>query len=78
MILELGYEHVATASNGGSKMFRINERCVIYSNADNFLIDESKKYEITVKRVKPDLTWDILYQGIPKIEELKQIIKDNC
>ena len=75
-ILDLGLEHVATASNGGSMMFRINERCALYSNADNFLIDESKKYEINIKRVKPDLSWETLYHGIPELEELKQILKD--
>lgn len=74
-IIDLGFEHVGTASNGGSKLFRINRTCALESHADNFLIEESKKYEITIKRVAPDLSWDILYNGIPELDELKDILE---
>ncbi len=74
-ILELGLEHVGTTLNGGSKLFRISKTFALVSNADNTLIDESKRNEIIIKRVTPDLNWDILYTGTPDIYELEKVLE---
>ena len=74
MILSLGWEHVSTAKNGGSKVFTYcNNR--LYSSADNFIYEQQndgKQWEI---RISKNMKYDLLYEGIPKdLKELKRIL----
>lgn len=77
-IIELGFEHVATAMNGGSKLFRINNIYALETNYDNSLMNDDDRKEVVLKEVDINtLEWIIHYKGKPNLEELKQIIKEK-
>lgn len=83
-ILDLGWVHVATASNGGSKHFqRGKELYIIENHADNFIYkkeNDPKLCEIEIKELlRPEYKWNLLYKGIPNdVNELKILVEKYC
>ncbi len=69
----MGWVHKATAKNGGSKQFQ-KGNFAIFSHADNFLKDVSKKSEITLSETKPMKTVELFVGNIDTVDELIEVL----
>ena len=76
-IINLGWKHLSTAKDGGSKHFvrkTSQGMFLIQNHSDNFTMKNHKDfYKITIKELR-DLSFITLYEGFPKdINELNHI-----
>lgn len=83
-IIDLGWKHVMTSSNGGTKGFqRGKELFVIEGSADNFIYkrdNDPRISEIVIKTVDKNTHKFIdLYTGSPETkQELSELIEQYC
>jgi hypothetical protein len=71
-IKNLGWKHIATAKNGGSKSFSKDSKYVLTNHSDNFIFQESndeRLNEIEIEKIENRKLVSI-YKGSPSLEEL--------
>ena len=78
-IESIGFKHVGSSKNGGSKLFTDETKTIILkSNADNFILknkEDKELEEIIISKIE-NIEFKTIYKGYPKnLKSLKKILE---